>query len=747
MTYLVLVAKAQLPSRRVWDEALRARGFDVHLDVDFDFATHQGFLPCRLGAHASGFELSVADEENADIDDELMGHMTGRDAAVVFVARNDLQNVAVMIAGAVLTQLSAGLFCPEHTGDVFDAREALEMARRDWEDLVGAAAPQGAAARIRIPFAALGFPDDAPQPVRYALELSEDADLADLVGGLVSNGATFSRTDQGLPVAPVAGGLFDESTFGPLGRFPDGSVWLPDASGVHPLDAPQGRAFGRIQLPRPIPSPWITRYLPEQLASAPASTTLPVLPAGLRPIFYRDGVLQRAGQTTLYAQLVDCCARYARLVELGAPPDVLDTQVTFLETYVRAIVLDGAACFPSHDPDGEWSYDASDIAGRCAAGDVPIERIQPIHDFLTRFAGPALGWIETQLGERDALLSIERWPHGMYLFRALLAAAGIEIVPLRGDGTVDGARLQAARDARYVDLTSEVHERLLPHGGDVWHPTEAHEGLPHVDVYSYGTDVGMLLLTGGASRRRMTDDAGDAYPFVELASLLPIGTGAAERDAMCRTLWRIAVIALRRGLPLAPGHTLTLDWMDPGATFELLHWRDVPWAHIGPELGRALPRQPQLLVVVPRQRVGEATFPSLLPPELRAAIAAWQVHPGASDAAIARVERDLGVALPPELAAYYRSTNGSEGTLGETWLGLVPVEDIANLTDDHELADSAPDYVLFGTNGGAEGFAFDRRSGAVVVMPLHEPEPEAIVVQGSFVQFLQRVREDKQFDA
>ena len=63
---------------------------------------------------------------------------------------------------------------------------------------------RNAALRI-LRAAALGYPAYAPQPVRYALELPDDADLADLVGGLVSNGATFSRTDQGLPVAPVRG--------------------------------------------------------------------------------------------------------------------------------------------------------------------------------------------------------------------------------------------------------------------------------------------------------------------------------------------------------------------------------------------------------------------------------------------------------------------------------------------------------------------------------------------------------------
>ena len=569
------------------------------LDADLDLATHDGFVSCLLGTQHSGFEVHCEDEEEADLDVGLLGHMTGRDAVVTFAARGDVQNVAALLASALLVQLTAGLLVPADTGDPFDASEALAIAREAYDELAGMAAPRAAPARIRIPFAALGYPAEAPALVRFALELAGDEDVVHLLGGFVSNAGTIAHTEAGMPTSAIEGGLFDEAIFGPLARTVDGALSLPANAALHPLDAPQGRAFGRIELPAPMRSPWVERYLPAQLPFARASTTLAVLPPALRPMVFTDGVLRCSGLTTLYALLVDGCAMVRRLVELGAPPELLEeSEKRFIEARLRALVLDGAACFAVEDADADppWSFDPHDIAERCAAGEVPLLRLDSIRAVLARGAVPALGWIETQLGERHELLAIERWPLGMYFFRALLTAAGIEIVPLDANGAVDEARLRAAREVFRVE------------------------------------------------------------------------------------------------------------------------------------------------------RAGDDPFLALLPPELRDVLAEWKVRPGASSAHIANVEAELGVALPAELAAYYRWTNGSEGTLGETWLGIAAVEEIANLTEDHELADAAPDYLLFGTNGGAEGFAFDRRSGAIVVLPLHEPGPEDILAQGSFVSFLLRVLEGTQFD-
>lgn len=131
--------------------------------------------------------------------------------------------------------------------------------------------------------------------------------------------------------------------------------------------------------------------------------------------------------------------------------------------------------------------------------------------------------------------------------------------------------------------------------------------------------------------------------------------------------------------------------------------------------------------------------------EIQAAVGAWETRPGASLETIRQVEGELGVKLPADLAELYQFSNGASGTLGRSFLQIEPVEGIADRTDDYDFAETAPDYVLFGTNGGAEGFAIDRRSGVIVVLPLHAPQPDDIVVQGSFRAFLERVAADTQF--
>jgi hypothetical protein len=142
----------------------------------------------------------------------------------------------------------------------------------------------------------------------------------------------------------------------------------------------------------------------------------------------------------------------------------------------------------------------------------------------------------------------------------------------------------------------------------------------------------------------------------------------------------------------------------------------------------------------------DRTFTETLSPSLREALAAWTLSPGASREAIAAVEGTLRVTLPPDLVAFYLQSNGATGELGKTYLAIEPVEGIAARCADYDFGELAPELLLFGTNGGSEGFAVDRRTGRIVVVPLHLPTDEGAVVQGSFVAFLERVEKDTLFE-
>jgi len=56
-----------------------------------------------------------------------------------------------------------------------------------------------------------------------------------------------------------------------------------------------------------------------------------------------------------------------------------------------------------------------------------------------------------------------------------------------------------------------------------------------------------------------------------------------------------------------------------------------------------------------------------------------------------------------------KKTNGGEGFIGENYLILWGVEELVQFNNEYEVQDYAPGLVLFGSDGGGEGYAFDTR--------------------------------------
>ena len=83
---------------------------------------------------------------------------------------------------------------------------------------------------------------------------------------------------------------------------------------------------------------------------------------------------------------------------------------------------------------------------------------------------------------------------------------------------------------------------------------------------------------------------------------------------------------------------------------------------------------------------------------------------GASSEAIAELEGKLSLQLPADYRAFMEGSNGAEGAIGEEgYLMLWAIEDIAELNDEYGVNEFAPGLVLFGSDGGDTGYAFDTR--------------------------------------
>src|SRR4051812_43628903 len=75
------------------------------------------------------------------------------------------------------------------------------------------------------------------------------------------------------------------------------------------------------------------------------------------------------------------------------------------------------------------------------------------------------------------------------------------------------------------------------------------------------------------------------------------------------------------------------------------------------------------------------------------------------------VERQYGLELPTDYKLFMSSHDGGEGFIGEQYVILWRGSELIQFNREYEVEKYAPGLLLFGSNGGGEGFAFDMRPG------------------------------------
>jgi len=94
----------------------------------------------------------------------------------------------------------------------------------------------------------------------------------------------------------------------------------------------------------------------------------------------------------------------------------------------------------------------------------------------------------------------------------------------------------------------------------------------------------------------------------------------------------------------------------------------------------------------------------------------WNLNEGASDEAIQAAMSALGHALPDDYVRFLRGSDGGEGFVGEQYLILWRAEELSQFNAEYEVAQDAPGLLLFGSNGGGEGYGFDTRDSSMKVV-------------------------------
>jgi hypothetical protein len=83
---------------------------------------------------------------------------------------------------------------------------------------------------------------------------------------------------------------------------------------------------------------------------------------------------------------------------------------------------------------------------------------------------------------------------------------------------------------------------------------------------------------------------------------------------------------------------------------------------------------------------------------------------------IAAAERVLKKSLPGDFREFLQLTNGGEGMIGENYVMLWSAEELGQYNESYQVNEYAPGLLLFGSDGGGEGYAFDTRTASPTVV-------------------------------
>lgn len=87
----------------------------------------------------------------------------------------------------------------------------------------------------------------------------------------------------------------------------------------------------------------------------------------------------------------------------------------------------------------------------------------------------------------------------------------------------------------------------------------------------------------------------------------------------------------------------------------------------------------------------------------------FAANPAASPNEIRKL-RALYRGIPDDYLRFLLVTDGGEGWLGDGYFVFWRASELRELNRDYGADEDAPDFLLFGSNGGGESFAFDRVS-------------------------------------
>lgn len=138
ITMAVFLDGERMPTPADWARSIRAHGFALDMDPDFDPATFTGFLPCSHSGQHCGFEFFREPADHAQLDADVAARLEGRDTIVSLITHSNLRELlASDIAAGVLAALADGVLWDTEGGEFIAAVDAIQWAKRAEDGIKG----------------------------------------------------------------------------------------------------------------------------------------------------------------------------------------------------------------------------------------------------------------------------------------------------------------------------------------------------------------------------------------------------------------------------------------------------------------------------------------------------------------------------------------------------------------------------------------------------------------------------------
>ncbi len=98
----------------------------------------------------------------------------------------------------------------------------------------------------------------------------------------------------------------------------------------------------------------------------------------------------------------------------------------------------------------------------------------------------------------------------------------------------------------------------------------------------------------------------------------------------------------------------------------------------------------------------------------------------------------VNIVLPNGFIEFYKGANGGNITSENAYTILWPLTDLIKLNNNYNVDKYAPDFFIFGSDGGDTAFAIEKSTGHIFELPfIGMSKEEAIFINKNFDQFIE----------